>query len=876
VRHGGKGIFAGGVGLCVAWFMLLQFSDPFLEGRPGWFVILAVVVLPIACAMVFSTASRLLRQSFAIAPQFLGWGLPAIILAGAVWGGIFSHVAPGLTARYFGRRAHRSPSAWYEAHAAAQQGAWGARYDVFVLHPVWDGPANTQLTIQLSPLLRLLSLHQFFGSMLHAVVTQPVTAVLDAEGHPRQSDGVRLLFMARNASREALLRTFDLPSLARDATQRHWHRVPVKLPAWATSLEVRALPGPPGSTTFHDTTFIHIDDVSYGILGAQAGLGILRAFCLFVVGCWLWRLLEQRRRKFPSPPLLRFPSVNTSRLVFWLVLLVFANLLAVYVIHYEKTVYYWDYVGYWRKCSHQAETLFTEPLAELRSVWGSIQHDDYNSVACLPISPLLAVFGDSHLIYILALVNVYALLALASCAAAGRLIGNVWLRGASGQNGWYAWSIGATLLFLPHFWVPVLDGYIGVGGISFAAIAYICYFVYLKERDDLLTLVPVTLCLLLLVIFRRWYAYWVVAFLCMAGLDSLMSLAMQRTWRLSAFGKALQRPLIITISFTVGMVAFFSPLLSRMLRVDYAFLYSAYKFFDRFTELKSILVAFGFIPMLLLIISIGFLCWNATTRRFAGLLTLHMVITFFLITRVQNHGVHHYYLYYPSLLLLMGGFTAYTFSVLRRPLMWRLLGLVYLSLGTLCTLNTFSPSVANWSRSWSAEAFPGLHRFPLVRHDLPELLRLASYLDDRVADEPGAKVYVVASSKLFTADILRYLEVSLGLPAPHGNRQYVLPTHHVDRRDGFPSPLLEADYVLVASPIQYHLRPEDQQVVGLPAASFLQGQNIARAFARQPEEFHLDQGVTVFVYRKVRPVKPEEIAELHECLQGSSSARIGR
>jgi hypothetical protein len=77
---------------------------------------------------------------------------------------------------------------------------------------------------------------------------------------------------------------------------------------------------------------------------------------------------------------------------------------------------------------------------------------------------------------------------------------------------------------------------------------------------------------------------------------------------------------------------------------------------------------------------------------------------------------------------------------------------------------------------------------------------------------------------------------------------------------------LNAEYVLVAVPIQYHLRPEDQRVVGLPAQALLMRRNIGKAFERLPESFVLDDDVTVYVFRKVSPITKEELSDLEgEC-----------
>ncbi len=78
-----------------------------------------------------------------------------------------------------------------------------------------------------------------------------------------------------------------------------------------------------------------------------------------------------------------------------------------------------------------------------------------------------------------------------------------------------------------------------------------------------------------------------------------------------------------------------------------------------------------------------------------------------------------------------------------------------------------------------------------------------------------------------------------------------------------------ADLVVVADPVQYHLRPEDQRVIGEPAASFLAGTDVALAFRRLPERFVLDGGVTVMVFERLRPNSRGEVAALSARLRSA-------
>ncbi|MEG3147983.1 hypothetical protein U1839_25315 [Sphingomonas sp. RT2P30] len=99
------------------------------------------------------------------------------------------------------------------------------------------------------------------------------------------------------------------------------------------------------------------------------------------------------------------------------------------------------------------------------------------------------------------------------------------------------------------------------------------------------------------------------------------------------------------------------------------------------------------------------------------------------------------------------------------------------------------------------------------------------------------QVYVAASSQLINSSILamgcRDMQPEL---CPH-----IAVTQDIDRRDGFPRGMLDADYVVLATPTQYHVRPEDQRVVGVVARDIRAGRGLGLFFVRLPGTFALER-----------------------------------
>jgi len=163
------------------------------------------------------------------------------------------------------------------------------------------------------------------------------------------------------------------------------------------------------------------------------------------------------------------------------------------------------------------------------------------------------------------------------------------------------------------------------------------------------------------------------------------------------------------------------------------------------------------------------------------------------------------------------------------------------------------PSLA--STRWLAASMP-----PLRWADYDEMLHLVRDLR-RVAGRSDP-VYVAASgdlraSTLRTADRMLDDVFGPGVRARDllwGSRLYIPHTPHIDSRDDNPTgALLRAKYVVVATPVQYHLNPGEQRSVRVAVEAFTQGWPLAGDFELLPLTYTLADGARVSVYRRTRP-----------------------
>jgi len=156
----------------------------------------------------------------------------------------------------------------------------------------------------------------------------------------------------------------------------------------------------------------------------------------------------------------------------------------------------------------------------------------------------------------------------------------------------------------------------------------------------------------------------------------------------------------------------------------------------------------------------------------------------------------------------------------------------------------------------------------MTRGDKDELSRMYAYLDGLISKDPNARIYVLASG-LSLSDMVIYASL---LPSPglqFRAARNLLPVHQVDSRDGVPSNLLAATYVLTSETLELHLRPGTQKCVEVPWRQFHEERGYALGFEKLPERFHLEKGVEAMVYKRMRQSFPLEVKELEQDLRAA-------
>jgi hypothetical protein len=565
----------------------------------------------------------------------------------------------------------------------------------------------------------------------------------------------------------------------------------------------------------------------------------------------------------------------------FLLVLVTVAVTSIYVSS-EHTFYWWDYAGYNTATVNTANLFRDSPDKAWRGVIESLSKEK-NLLISLPLVPFILLFGESRLSYILSVSLIYVLpFRLLLGAISAKLI-PVYSRRVF-------WSTVLLSLLIPMSWIPTLRGYLDTGGCVFVALAILVYLQDVKLKSW--WKIPlIGFLLAAAILLRRHFAYSAIAFFGAATLQAFIEfivLIYRRETALSSskdkdvavpfpyrclFESAVKLGLIAVTSLTILMLVA-GDFTRSALTVDYRNLYVAWSLpvndiLTRYADFYGLgtwlLVLIGFSAGILTRILVP------AAAIFVSLFGVLSLIEWLLVLR---YGYLHYTIHItPIALLGISTFFWTTWLTLKGKVRYFMLGAagLYLVLNAAVGL---IPLKIDLSRLFMAN-FP-----PLVRSDYDEVVKLVEFLRKLAPNEEP--IYIVGASNNFNANILRQANRKLNPPEGWWKLN-TIGRPQIDSRDTYPLPeLLQSQYAVVAVPFQQVLptdeqvlRSHEQDVVKVVYDAFTQNWEIARDFQLLPEQFKLENGVTVSVYRRMRPTDTATAVRTLDAMQRQIVDRPG-
>lgn len=533
--------------------------------------------------------------------------------------------------------------------------------------------------------------------------------------------------------------------------------------------------------------------------------------------------------------------------------IILVNLVAYTFIKTEDAIYYWDISAYWKN-GIDLLAAFNESFTYGWSIVQESLTSDYNYLPLLPLLPLMELIGSSRGIFTLLILNLYIVpFALITTYALSSLFA---FRSRRKKVLFYATFLPVIFLF-PAVLTPVFDG--RVDAIA-PLIMSIILLLYVKTRfKKLRHFILLGLLICLMFILRRYYSFWALGFFLSFSIVTVITNWISNNRKINAdLWRSLIKPIggifVAGLTIIAIMLICFRDIFTRYIGENYADVYSAYHLGGFGDQFLLFFRNFGVLLIALMLtgLVISFTKYRKSTIFGVSLfITLQTIIIYFAFTYTQTFGVHHYYMLVPIFLWSFAVLILCIIELRKTIVCYILLGGFVLLMASLSLL-----SFTGERKIVVRPAFQFIFGLsenirPIVRHDTDTLHKLLTFM--RTTMQPNEYVYVVSSSDTFNDDIFR----NINLPKAPGVN--VSGAAHVDKRDGFPNYFFDAQYVIVADPIQTHIERDGQSVVTQLAAMILAGK------AKNLQEigsFSIDNNVTLHVFKKSEPYANSFIEDL--------------
>jgi hypothetical protein len=525
-------------------------------------------------------------------------------------------------------------------------------------------------------------------------------------------------------------------------------------------------------------------------------------------------------------------------------LITLSLLLSYFYISQEQYYYYWDYARSFQQLNDLINSFQKSALEGIGLIIISL-FDDYTQLPSIPLLPLRLVLGGSRLSFINSLILVYA---IPFCLVMGLTLSRI----ISVKPRLVFWSTSLFSLLVPSVWIPIFRGFPDIGGSTLVSLAILTYW----QNSNLKTKNQQILIALLLgisVLFRRHFIYSVRALIITIIIYKLIEIHSKYARRLALYLKYIKIFSLRIIYILFSFSAFSFIVIIKALFINYRTLYASYEA-SATSNAEFYIQAFGLIICASSIA--GFICACQSEyidRRKSNFLFLFGLISifqwFFFAKQINiQYSTHFLIFIIPGNYLLIHTIHSKLKQHINKTCL--VFSIFFYGLNLPYAISTYLKFAYPISLIFSKK------EAPLFREDYESVASLVKYL--RAHNNSNQKIYVAASSYTLNYSIFTVAEQQLfGKSILSISRN-----SNIDSRDFYPlNGLLQAHYVVVASPYQYHVDPKEQTVVKVVVDAFKENWAIAQDFTPLPQTFTLEHGVTVRIYKRIRPTSFPTILE---------------
>lgn len=392
----------------------------------------------------------------------------------------------------------------------------------------------------------------------------------------------------------------------------------------------------------------------------------------------------------------------------------------------------------------------------------------------------------------------------------------------------------AVMVLWPMFLWPATHGMPDAFGLTFAAVIALLCADYRFETLPWPRLLAIFAATFALILTRRWYMFWILAFYAVYVLAVLVGAVRRKT-----LGSTLKHMLLFGVPSAVIIVGALLPTFKTILTTDYADIYGAYYGGGFGNNCLGQLRTQGLIWLVLCAAGLVWLLYCRSTRAQAIVAAAASLGAMVLFTRTQSLGDHQSLILAPFYLLILFGLCAKLTQQKAKP--W----LRNAAAGVLAVF-----LVVNFG---NALRLPGKNVQTLAlssesldltrRTNLAQMRAVTDFVLEHCTGDQT--VYINMDSNGYSGTTFAYSD-----PAHPQLQTMILWESSVPSTHGFPTGIWTSEYVMVTD------RVDEGGIVG-PINAALRTQSPAAVHYEYVTEFPLD-GITLYCYRRTARPDAEE------------------
>ena len=392
----------------------------------------------------------------------------------------------------------------------------------------------------------------------------------------------------------------------------------------------------------------------------------------------------------------------------------------------------------------------------------------------------------------------------------------------------------AVMVLWPMFLWPATHGMPDAFGLTFAAVIALLCADYRFEALPWPRLLAIFAATFALILTRRWYMFWILAFYAVYVLAVLVGAVRRKT-----LGSTLKHMLLFGVPSAVIIVGALLPTFKTILTTDYADIYGAYYGGGFGNNCLGQLRTQGLIWLVLCAAGLVWLLYCRSTRAQVIVAAAASLGAMVLFTRTQSLGDHQSLILAPFYLLMLFGLCAKLTQQKAKP--W----LRNAAAGVLAVF-----LVVNFG---NALRLPGKNVQTLAlssesldltrRTDLAQMRAVTDFVLEHCTEDQT--VYINMDSNGYSGTTFAYSD-----PAHPQLQTMILWESSVPSTHGFPTGIWTSEYVMVTD------RVDEGGIVG-PINAALRTQSPAAVHYEYVTEFPLD-GITLYCYRRTARPDAEE------------------